>query len=82
MTKIRNADAPPGGVPYHPNEMMADVESSVMQHTGLIGIAVMFCITCWTAIQFMVSIPFVLLGLAEIVALTPNSWRIRWIRRD
>jgi hypothetical protein len=31
---------------------------------------------------FVVASPFILLGLAEFVATTPNSWRVRWIRDD
>lgn len=73
---------PPGGEPYHPREMGADAEVTIVKRTGLLGVLFLLGTVWATMLLAILSIPFVLFGVMEFVATTPNSWRVRWIRND
>jgi hypothetical protein len=80
---IPRHSAPPGGIPYHPKEIGAEGgDFIVTKRTGLAGLFFLLLAVWFSVLLFVVASPFILLGLAEFVATTPNSWRVRWIRDD
>lgn len=76
--------SPPGGLPCHPNELMHDTDwgSEIIVKTGLLGVGTVLLCIIFSLIALVVSSPFLLLGLAEVVAARPNHYRVRWIRRE
>lgn len=66
---------------YHPKEFGATTVPQVAQQTGLVGVVVLFACCVWSLIIAACSVPFLLLGVAEIVADSPTHWRVRLIRR-
>lgn len=67
---------------YHPKEWGYETTEKVKFATGLWGVLLVLFSLLISLYVALVSIPFILLGVAEIVEETPTHWRIRWIRRD
>lgn len=65
---------------YHPNELGADNKMYAAFHTGLLGVLMLIAFFAAWLLITVASLPFVLLGLMEVVSEGPTHWRTRWVR--